>query len=133
MLDDFPVETNIPAVSCCVILQHPGMLAHFFIISNETNSLYHIFAVWIDLGTLRLQMHLPSGRTGFQTMVGQQPWSNGPLVYLLDRTQFIVSVHACTADSDRNCTLCLQISGLYAEPCQTNVCRRSHSLENTEP
>jgi hypothetical protein len=41
----------------------------------------------MNVGALRCHVHLRRRRTGFSTMVGEQPWSNHPLVDLLDRTQ----------------------------------------------
>ena len=41
----------------------------------------------MNVGALRCHVHLRRRRTGFSTLVGEQPWSNHPLVDLLDRTQ----------------------------------------------
>jgi len=41
----------------------------------------------MNVGALRCHVHLRRRRTGFSTLVGEQPWSNHPLVNLLDRTQ----------------------------------------------
>ena len=48
----------------------------------------------MNVGALRCRVHLRRRRTGFSTMVGEQPWSNHPLVDLLDRTQQFIGPKA---------------------------------------
>ena len=80
--------------------------------------------------TLRQRLHLQCRRTGFQTMVGLQPWSHGLLVHLLDRTKFRVPM--CAGHNARTCAGYLQGFGLGRISCQTNVCCRSSATGKCE-
>ena len=64
----------------------------------------------MNVGALRCHVHLRRRRTGFSTMVGEQPWSNHPLVDLLDRTQQFIGPKGAN-DSSRSFAECLQRFG----------------------
>ena len=55
----------------------------------------------MNVGALRCHVHLRRRRTGFSTLVGEQPWSNHPLVDLLDRTQQFIGPKGAN-DSSRS-------------------------------
>ena len=83
----------------------------------------------MNVGALRCHVHLRRRRTGFSTMVGEQPWSNHPLVDLLDRTQQFIGPKGAN-DSSRSFAECLQRFGLGCIASQANVCCRNHSIGN---
>ena len=92
--------------------------------------------VWVKLGTLRWQMHLTGAHTGFQIVLGKQPCSTDPLLYLLDRTKFSVPACAarqCAAHHAVMCEECVLLSGLGGTACQTNVCSRTPAIGSFEP
>ena len=65
-------------------------------------------------------------------MVGEQPWSNHPLVDLLDRTQQFIGPKGAN-DSSRSFAECLRGFGLGCIASQANGCCRNHSIGNWEP
>ena len=88
-------------------------------------------AVQINVGTLRRQMHLQQSCTRFSTLVGLQPWSDDPLVYLLDRTQFI---DACGSMYDsKSCRACFRGFGLGSVAPKATFSCRSHAIGKWEP
>ena len=86
----------------------------------------------MNVGALRSHVHLRRRRTGFSTMVGEQPWSNHPLVDLLDRTQQFIGRKGASGSS-RSFAECLQRFRLGCIASQANVCCRNHSIGNWEP
>ena len=86
----------------------------------------------MNVGALRSHVHLRRRRTGFSTMVGEQPWSNHPLVDLLDRTQQFIGRKGANGSS-RSFAECLRRFGLGCIASQANVCCRNHSIGNWEP
>ena len=87
----------------------------------------------MNVGALRCHVHLRRRRTGFSTMVGEQPWSNHPLVDLLDRTHQFIGRKGAN-DSSRSFAECLRGFGLGCIASQANVrCRNRLEAESHHP
>ena len=82
----------------------------------------------LEVDTLRLQVHLPRA---FGTVLGSQSWSNDPLVYWLDQTDFIVLVYRDV--TPHCCKMCLQAFGLERIACETIVGCRNQTIACWEP